>query len=620
MVQPGLDHRRWLVNADHANDDQRHAVCAVTPDHGYGRNDQSHRCDHAAGESPASGELDGDGRQRPGLAVVAGVARSVELHGAARPGERGALRHRRLSRNEQLHGRGTDQRHDLLLCRVGSLHGRPGRRRRERQLRGGKRDAAAAITDLDHGDAREPDGDGRRDAAVHGDREVLGREHAEPDEPGHLELVEHGGGYRDRRGAGDGGRDGDDDDLGGARLGHWQYQSHRRGGAAHDHDHGASRSDVGSGLHDDPRGHGRDTALHVVDRHRDTAGGADPRVRYGGDLGHPDDHRDLQLHRPGDRRGPECDQGPQHRGQRADRVDLAVQPGPGDRRRGRPGGGGAGRQVPLRRRRDHHGHPLLQERRQHGDPRREPVDDRRGEARDGDLHGRDGVGLAADELRDAGGDPGQHGLRGVLLRAERPLQREPRLLRDAGRGHPAAARLGERGVGRERRLRVWRDEQLPAEHVPDAELLGGRPVHPGAVVHHHVEHDDLIHYVVHLVHHDVDDELDHVVHHVEHNRLVHHDVDDELHYLIHDDIDYDDIVDNVHHFDHVEHHDLDDELHYLIHDDIDYDDIIDNVHHFDHVEHHDLDDVDHQAADDHHHHLDHDDHDDTVRVGEGSCM
>jgi len=472
----------------------------------------------------------------------------------------GALRHRRLSRNEQLHGRGTDQRHDLLLRRVGSLHGRPGRRRRERQLRGGKRDAAAATTDLDHGDAREPDGDGRRDAAVNGDGEVLGREHAEPDEPGHLELVEHGGGYRDRRGTGDGGRDGDDDDLGGARLGHWQYQSHCRGGAAHDHDHGASRGDGGSGLHDDPRGHGRDTALHVVDRHRDTAGGADPRVRYGGDLGHPDDHRDLQLHRPGDRRRPECDEGPQHRGQRADRVDLAVQPGPGDRGRGGPGGGGAGRQVPLRCRRDHQRDPLLQERRQHGDPRRQPVVDRRGESRHGNLHRRDGVGLAADELRDASGDPGQHGLRGVLFRAQRPLQRESRLLRYSGRGHAAAARAGKRRVGGAGRLRLRGGERLPGEHVPVAELLGGRGVQSGAVVHHHVEHD-------HLVHHDVDDEL-----------------------------------------------------HYLIHDDIDYDDIVDKVHDFDHVEHHDLDDVDHQAADDHHHHLDHDDHDDTVRVGERSCM
>jgi hypothetical protein len=90
--------------------------------------------------------------------------------------------------------------------------------------------------------------------------------------------------------------------------------------------------------------------------------------------------------------------------------------------------------------------------------------------------------------------------------------------------------------------------------------LGGRGVQSGAVVHHHVEHD-------HLVHPDVDDEL-----------------------------------------------------HYLIHDDIDYDDIVDKVNDFDHVEHHDLDDVDHQAADDQHHHLDHDDHGDTVRVGERSCM
>src|SRR5262249_35561535 len=157
------------------------------------------------------------------------------------------------------------------------------------------------------------------------------------------------------------------------------------------------------------------------------------------------------------------------------------------------------------------------------------------ESRDGDLHGRDGVGLAADELRDAGGDPGEHGLRGVVLLAERTLQRELRLFRDAGRGHAAAPRTHDRGVGWKRRVRLRPDEHLPPQHVPGVELLGGRPVHPGAVVPHHVEHDDLVHYVVHVVHHDVDDDLDHVVHHVEHGHLVHHDVDDDLHYLIHDD-------------------------------------------------------------------------------------
>src|SRR5262249_34104823 len=153
----------------------------------------------------------------------------------------------------------------------------------------------------------------------------------------------------------------------------------------------------------------------------------------------------------------------------------------------------------------------------------------------GTAAGRPQVTLAA-----PGGDPGNTGLGGLLLPAQRALRRERGLLHDAGRGPPAAARLGERGVGRQRRLRVRRGEQLPDQHVPGAELLGGRPVHPGAVVHHHVEHDHLVHYVVHLVHHDVDDDLDHVVHHVEHDHLVHHDVDDELHYLIHDDIDYDD--------------------------------------------------------------------------------
>src|SRR5262249_31796116 len=171
------------------------------------------------------------------------------------------------------------------------------------------------------------------------------------------------------------------------------YRRQRRGGAANDHDVGASFSNGGSRLHGDAHGHRRDTALHLGARERHAARPADAHPEHGGDHGHADRGWHRELHGARDRGGAERDQSPPHHGDRGVLHHLARQSGPGDRGRGGPGGGGAGRQVPGRRRRDHHRHPLLQERGQHGDPPRQPVDDRRGEARDGDLHGRDGGGL-----------------------------------------------------------------------------------------------------------------------------------------------------------------------------------------------------------------------------------
>ena len=121
-------------------------------------------------------------------------------------------------------------------------------------------------------------------------------------------------------------------------------------------------------------------------------------------------------------------------------------------------------------------HPLLQGRDQHRDTRGDRVVGHGPEPGDRDLHRRDQFGLAAGHLRDAGGHPGQHGLRRILLRAQRTLQRRSQLLRDPGRGLAAAARPRQRRGRWRRRVRLRHGEHVPHHHVPGAELLGGRRV------------------------------------------------------------------------------------------------------------------------------------------------
>ena len=118
------------------------------------------------------------------------------------------------------------------------------------------------------------------------------------------------------------------------------------------------------------------------------------------------------------------------------RDDLAVQSDARHRRRRRYEPGDAGREVPVRCGWRHHGSALLQGRYQHRLARRDPVVEHGPEPRDGGLHGRDELGLAAGELREPRGHPGQHGLRRILLRAQWPLQRQPQLLRDPGLDTP----------------------------------------------------------------------------------------------------------------------------------------------------------------------------------------
>ena len=93
---------------------------------------------------------------------------------------------------------------------------------------------------------------------------------------------------------------------------------------------------------------------------------------------------------------------------------------------------------------------------------------------------RDGLGLAAGQLRQPGGDHRQHHLRRLVLRPPGPLRRRLGVLRDRGRRQPAAARTGRRGErwGRGVRVRVGRD--VPDRVVPVDQLLGRRRLHQGS--------------------------------------------------------------------------------------------------------------------------------------------
>ena len=77
---------------------------------------------------------------------------------------------------------------------------------------------------------------------------------------------------------------------------------------------------------------------------------------------------------------------------------------------------GAGGEVQVGREWEDHGNPFLQSRRQHRNPRRQPLDEQRLAAGHGYLLQRDRIGVAAGALRHAGGDHLQYGLRGFVSR------------------------------------------------------------------------------------------------------------------------------------------------------------------------------------------------------------
>ncbi len=141
------------------------------------------------------------------------------------------------------------------------------------------------------------------------------------------------------------------------------------------------------------------------------------------------------------------------------------------------GGGRARGEVPGRLERLRQRSALLQGRRQHGHPRRAPVERQRHPARQRDLHRGDRVRLAAGQLREPRGRHRQHHLCGVVLRAKRPLRRRRRLLRQLGGGQPAAARAGRWRRRARRRVPLRQQRRLPHRHLRVRQLLGGRGLH-----------------------------------------------------------------------------------------------------------------------------------------------
>ena len=168
----------------------------------------------------------------------------------------------------------------------------------------------------------------------------------------------------------------------------------------------------------------------------------------------------------------------QHHGELRDRDDLAEQSGAGHRGWRRSQRGGAGRQVPVRRRRLHHGSSLLQGATNTGTHVGNLWSSTGQKLGDGDLHGRDALGLAAGELRDAGGrsrptpSTSRRTSRRTATTAATSTTSRPR----AWTRRPLHA-LADGVVGRQRRVRLRRGEHLPGQHVPVAQLLGGRGLH-----------------------------------------------------------------------------------------------------------------------------------------------
>ena len=78
-----------------------------------------------------------------------------------------------------------------------------------------------ANLDVHYGDAGDHQHLDRGLAAVHGDGNLLGWQHAGPHQPGDLDFFEHGGGDDQRRGSGHGGFRRHDDHLGGVGRCDW---------------------------------------------------------------------------------------------------------------------------------------------------------------------------------------------------------------------------------------------------------------------------------------------------------------------------------------------------------------------------------------------------------------
>ena len=156
-------------------------------------------------------------------------------------------------------------------------------------------------------------------------------------------------------------------------------------------------------------------------------------------------------------------------------LALVADRDPGRRRRCRSERGRTRHALPLRPRRLHHGHPLLQERAEHRYARRQPVD------RDGTLlasvtfTGESRVGLAGDGAAVAGGDRRQHGT--TWCRTTRHRAATPRaggyFAANGRRQRPAACASRRRGRTPTALYR-YGATGFPRPDVRRRELLGRR--------------------------------------------------------------------------------------------------------------------------------------------------
>ncbi len=164
--------------------------------------------------------------------------------------------------------------------------------------------------------------------------------------------------------------------------------------------------------------------------------------------------------------------------QRTGAAELPVQHldavgGPGEPGRARPDCGRARRQVPSRRRRLHHRHPLLQEPAEHRHAHRQPVDDSRARcSATATFTERDRVRLAAGELRHAGRDRRQHDLRRVVSHRHWLLRRRQQLLRRRRRRQRPAARARRRRRAAATASITTARAAFPTEHVRQRPTTG----------------------------------------------------------------------------------------------------------------------------------------------------
>ena len=271
--------------------------------------------------------------------------------------------------------------------------------------------------------------------------------------------------------------------LGDVSGSHRQHDSDRAGDPADHHHDITSRRHTERLLLGHAGGQRRNSAVHLVDRQRLAAHGSVAQHQHGGHLRNTHGHRDLQLHRPGDRfqqSHADRHQGLEHYRRSRRRVSpsgpATTVPGVVD------SGPDSAVELGVKFRSDSSGYitgiRFYKASTNTGTHVGNLWTSSGTLSGHGHFHQRDRLRLAAGELLHPGGHHRQHGLRGLLPHQRGPLQRRPELLRGQGRGQPAAACPGRRSVRLQRRVRLRLHQQLPQPGMEQFQLLGGCGVQP----------------------------------------------------------------------------------------------------------------------------------------------